>query len=224
MAKSISITKRSMITKANSTMVVSTSVAAFVVVFSLVASKTLMSQASYQNRVISGKKTALTQLKTDLNARDSLVASYKAFVGSSQNIIGGNPTGTGDNDGDNSKIVLDALPSSYDFPALAASLEKIVTAQNLQIVSISGTDQEVAQQANQTSPTPTPVAMPFELQVNGSYQSVQDLIDLFNNSIRPFQIQTVQLSGNDSTMTATITAQTFFQPAKSLNIRTEVVK
>src|ERR1700704_4051284 len=150
MAKTISITKRSMITKANSTMVLVTSVAAFVVVFSLVASRALMSQAGYQGRVISGKKTALTQIKTDLSARDSLVASYNTFVGTPQNIIGGDPAGTGDNSGDNAKIVLDALPSKYDFPAMTASLEKIINSQSLQILNITGTDEEVTQQANQS--------------------------------------------------------------------------
>lgn len=224
MAKMISLTKRSMISKANSTIVLATSIAAFVVVFSLVASKALLSQAGYQNRVISGKKTALAQIKTDLSARNSLVASYNTFVSSSPNIVGGDVTGTSDNSGDNAKIVLDALPSTYDFPALTASIEKLVNSQNMQILNMTGTDEEARQQANLSSPTPQPVPMPFQLEVSGSYQSVQNLIGLFDKSIRPFQIMTMQLNGNNSTMTMTITAQTFFQPGKSLNIRTEVVK
>jgi len=56
MARAISSTKRTLITKANSRMVVTTAVAAFVVIFSLVAAKALLSQATYQNRVISKKK------------------------------------------------------------------------------------------------------------------------------------------------------------------------
>lgn len=224
MAKTASFTKRTLITKANSTMVLATGIAAFVVVFSLVASKALISQASYQNRVISAKKTALKTLEDDLAARDSLVASYKNFVGTPQNVLGGNPEGSGDKDGDNAKIVLDALPSKYDFPALATSLEKLIEGQGLTILNITGTDEEITQSVNQNAAEPQPIAMPFQVQVSGSYESVQGLVDVFKRSIRPFQITKVELSGDEGSMTATIDAQTFYQPEKSLNIRSEVVQ
>lgn len=224
MPKTASFTKRALISKANSTIVISTAVAAFLFIFCAVASKTLISQASYQNRVISSKKKALATLKSDLSARNSLVSSYKSFVGTPQNVLGGNPDGSGDKDGDNAKIVLDALPSKYDFPALATSLEKLVQNQGLTVLGISGTDEEVTQAANQTSATPQPIAMPFQVQVSGSYDSIRALVNDFERSIRPFQIQKVELSGAEGSMTATIDAQTFYQPEKGLNIKTEVVK
>jgi hypothetical protein len=122
MAKTGSFTKRALISKANSTMVIATGIAAFVFVFSAVASKALFSQASYQNRVITQKKKALSTLNGDISAVSTLKSSYKSFIGTPRNVLGGNPTGTGDQDGDNAKIVLDALPSKYDFPALATSV------------------------------------------------------------------------------------------------------
>lgn len=223
MATTASFTKRSLITKANSTMVIATSVAAFLVVFCLIASKTLLSQAAYQNRVISGKKTALSQLKVDLSARDSLVSSYQTFVGGSQNVLGGSTTGTGQQDGNNAKLVLDALPSQYDFPALVTTLGQMLTTENLTILGISGTDESLTQQS-QSSADPSPVAMPFQVQVSGTYASIQNLIGLFEHSIRPFQIQTVQYSGNESNMSASISGQTFYQPAKSLTITKRTVQ
>lgn len=224
MAKTASFTKRALISKANSSIVIATSIAAFVVVFCGIATKTLISQASYQNRVISAKKKALATLQSDLNARDSLVSSYKTFVDTPQNVLGGSPTGTGDKDGDNAKIVLDALPSKYDFPALATSLEKLVKAQGLTIMSISGTDEELTQAANQTSADPQPVTMPFQIQVAGSYDAIKALVNDLERSVRPFQVNKVELSGNEGSMTAAIDAQTYYQPEKSLNIKTEVVK
>lgn len=224
MAKTASFTKRALISKASSTMVLATGVAAFVVVFSAIASKTLIGQAAYQNRVISAKKQALATLESDLKARDSLVNSYKSFVDTPQNVIGGSPEGTGDKDGDNAKIVLDALPSKYDFPALATSIEKLVTMQGLAIQSIAGTDDELTQAANQSSTSPQPIAMPFQVQVVGSYDSIKSFVNALERSIRPFQVLKVEVSGNEGSMTATIDAQTFYQPEKSLNIRTEVVQ
>ena len=224
MAKTASFTKRALIGKANSTIVIATAIAAFVVVFCAVASKALISQASYQNRVISAKKKALTTLQSDLNARDSLVSSYKTFVDTPQNVLGGNPEGTGGQDGDNAKIVLDSLPAQYDFPALATSLDILIQSQGLTILGISGTDDEVSQTANQLSADPQPIAMPFQIQVGGSYESIRGLVNVFERSIRPFQILKVEISGNEGSMTAIIDAQTYYQPEKSLNIKTEVVK
>ncbi|HSX16640.1 MAG TPA: type 4a pilus biogenesis protein PilO [Patescibacteria group bacterium] len=224
MARTTAFTKRSLISKANSAMVLATTIAAFVVVFTLVAGKSLVGQMGYQNRVIDAKKTALKHLKDDLNARNSLEQSYNSFTAENPNVLGGDSKATGDKNGDNAKIVLDALPSRYDFPALTTSLEKIINDQNLKIMSISGTDEEATQSANATSPNPQPIAMPFQIQVNGSYQSVQNLVDVMQRSIRPFQIQTLELSGDQSNMIARIAAQTYYQPEKNLNITSKVVK
>ncbi|HEY5806251.1 MAG TPA: hypothetical protein VIS56_02585 [Candidatus Saccharimonadales bacterium] len=224
MARTNSFTKRSLIGKANSAIVIACTAAAFVLVFALVAGKSLVSQLSYQNRVIDAKKTALKQLEADLAARDSLEQAYKVFVVQDPNALAGSVKGTGDKDGDNAKLVLDALPSKYDFPALTTSLEKVIIGQSLKIMGISGTDQEAIQESKQTSPDPQPVAMPFQVQVAGAYTSVQGLVDVLLRSIRPFQIQTIELSGSESSMTATISAQTFYQPEKSLEIKTEVVR
>ncbi|HEY1835614.1 MAG TPA: type 4a pilus biogenesis protein PilO [Candidatus Saccharimonadales bacterium] len=224
MAKLQLSTKRVLIDKTNSKIVVYTAIAAFMVVFTLVASKTLVSQAMYQNRVISAKKMAVSRLKTDIQQTSSLTTAYEAFVGTPQNVLGGNPTGTDAQDGNNAKIVLDALPSQYDFPAMASSLEKLLTGQKVQIQSITGTDDEVAQSADQSSSNPSPVAMPFQISVTGNYKAIQNVVAAFNASIRPFQIQTMQLSGNESNMTLTMSAQTFYQPQKTFNVSTKVVQ
>ncbi len=224
MARTTAFTKRSLISKANSTMVVATTAAAFILVFALVSGKALFSQMSYQNRVISAKKTALNRLNDDLSARDTLQSSYKNFVAQNPNVIGGSVSGTGQKDGDNAKVILDALPSKYDFPALIASIEKIINDQGLKIVSIAGTDQEATQAANATSPDPQAVAMPFQFQVSGSYQGVQNLVDAMLRSTRPIQIQTLELDGDANVLTVNIAAQTYYQPEKDLNITSKVVK
>jgi len=215
--------KQLLINKANSRIVAVTSGAAFIVVFCLMASYTLLGQLSYQNRVLGAKKTALKQLNEDISNTQSLVASYKAFVSTPQNVLGGDPNGTGGQDGDNAKLVLDALPSKYDFPALATSLEKVVTDDKVTIESMGGTDDEVAQ-AQSASSSPQPVEIPFELAVSGNYADIQKVVKDLDKSIRPFQIQTMQLTGSESKMTLNISALTYYQPEKTLKIRTEVVK
>ena len=223
-APAIVSTKRVLIDKANARIVVFVSVAAFILVFSLVATKTLVSQAAYQNRVISKKRAAVNQLKTDISATGQLKTAYQAFTGTTQNVLGGNPAGTGPKDGDNAKVVLDALPSSYDFPGLTTSLETLLGQQGVTIDSIAGTDDEVAQSGNQSSINPQPVQIPFTVVVEGNYDGVQNVIKAFESSIRPIQLQQIQIAGGKDKLTLTITAQTYYQPAKSLNIKKEVVK
>jgi hypothetical protein len=217
--------KRALIDKANSSLVIITGLAAFLTIFSLVASKTMFSQLTYQNRVLKEKHLTVTRLRSNIAAANQLETSYQAFTKTTTNVIAGDANGNGERDGNNAKIILDALPSNYDFPALATSLEKLTTGVNgLTINSIAGTDDEVAQSANASSTNPQAIPIPFTVVVTGNYQSIQELIGKFEHSIRPFQIQTMTLSGDQSSLSLTITAQTFYQPAKSLNIGTKVVK
>jgi hypothetical protein len=224
MAKGEISTKRLAIVKANARMVGIVAAASFVTVFCLVASKAVLSQNQYQARVISEKEKAHSQLQKNIKAFNDLAAHYKAWNATSTNVIGGVSTGTGDNDGTNAKIILDSLPSSYDFPALTASLEKILTDHGFK-GSISGTDDELSQQSNTASPNPTPVEIPFSFSVdNASYGSVNQLISLLEHSIRPIQVDSLDLSGGSSNMTVNVKAHTYYQPGKSLTITQKVVK
>ena len=206
-------------------MVATVAIAAFVTIFCLVAAQAIWSQNGYQSRVTAADEKAHQQLEKNIQAFGSLVTSYQAFNSTGNNVIGGLTSGTGDNDGDNSKIILDALPKTYDFPALTSSVEKILTARGLTISSITGTDDQLSQESNTTSPDPQPVSMPFSFSItNANYASVQQLITDLQNSIRPIQVDSLTLSGGTSNMTLTVNAHTYYQPAKSLGITKEVVQ
>ena len=216
--------KRQLIDKANQRVLVITSLAAFIVIFCLVASKTLFGQLLYQNRIVQAKKTTLSQLKKDFSAAKNLETAYQAYISTPQNVIGGNPSGSGPNDGDNGKIVLDALPGQYDFPALATSLTKLLSGQGVKIQSISGTDDEVAQSEQAQTATPQPVPIPFQVSANGNYQAIVNTAKTFEASIRPIQVQTITLSGDDANLNLTLAAQTYYQPQKTFNLSTKVIK
>jgi hypothetical protein len=225
MADDLISTKRLAISKANAQMVGVVAAAAFVTVFCLVASNAVFSQNRYQARVISAKEKAHKQLQDNINNYSDLATAYKAFDNASTNVIGGIKDGKGDNDGSNSKIILDALPSSYDFPALASSIEKVLADNNLKVTSITGTDDQLNQQNNTTSATPQPVSIPFTFTIsNASYASVNQLMTKLQQSIRPIQIDTLDASGSQNNMTVTISANTYYQPGKNVSITKKVIK
>jgi Tfp pilus assembly protein PilO len=216
--------KQTKIDKAYTTMLITIGLASFIVVFSLISSKVLFSQYGYQSRIITAKQAAVSQLKSDINSASALVSTYKEFVNQPVNILDNTATGSGQNNGNNAKIILDALPSQYDFPGLISSLDNILSNQGYTLTAISGTDQELTQQSPKVSTTPLPVQIPFEIVATGSYTSIQQLISTLQLSIRPIVIQQISLSGTDTTLTANITAFTFYQPAKTFSIGSEVVK
>lgn len=223
MARNFS-TKRLAIDKANATIVLAVGITVFLVVFSLVASKSLYSQMRYQNKVSSKKETALKILQTNLQTADQLTTAYQAFANETVNALGGNPKGDADRDGDNPRIVLDALPSKYDFPALTTSIEKLLKDNGFSITSITGNDDEIAQAAVASNDTPQPIEIPINLEVTTTDQRGKDLMQLFERSIRPIQVKKLVLQSQNGQLKLIITAKTYFQPEKSLNVKSEVVR
>ena len=207
-------TKHIAVDKANTLVIVSAAVAAAIVVFTFFAGKALVDKIAYQNEVLSKRNKANAQLEQNIDSINKLTASYIAFDSAPESVIG-----TPDK---NSKIILDALPSVYDFPALASSLDSIVKNAGLKVVSITGTDQE--ETAEKSSITPTPIAIPFEISASGSYESLQRLVADLERSIRPFKIAEVTISGKDSDLTIAIKGETYYQPKTEIGITEEVVK
>jgi hypothetical protein len=218
-------TKRIAISRAEAQMVIIVGVAAFVTVFSLVAAKAVWSQTRYQARVTSVSEKAHKQLQTNLSNYSNLVTSFNSFESTSTNVIGGNPAGSGQNDGDNATVIIHALPDKYDFPALTSTLEKILKGGGYGVSSITGTDDQLNQQKNISSPTPKPVSMPFSFTIsNTNYGAIQQLVSTLQASIRPIQIDSLTISGGASNMTLTVNAHTYYQPGKTVNITQQVVK
>lgn len=221
--------KHVQIDKANTLIVFLVSFAAFITVFSIFSTKALLEQRGYQSRVIKEKKVALTQLEKNLEAVKPLTDAYKKFAEQPVNAIGGSPIGIGNNDGDNAKIILDALPSKYDFPAVVSSIEKLITVTELDVKDprifflegIEGTDDEVNQQAITSNGL---IEIPFVATTGGNYLGAKEVVSRFERSIRPFQIDEITFTGGDTDMRLEIVGKTYYQPEKSLKTTTKDVK
>lgn len=223
--KDDSNTKKGAISRANAQMLIAVSLAALVSVFCLIAARAVWSLNSYQARIIDSKTEARNQLKENIKNYSQLAKSYKAFNSSATNYLGGTPGGGGDKDGTNAKIVLDALPPGYDFPALTSSIEKLVTDNGLKLSSITGSDDQINQQGNISSASPQKVAIPFSVTITGAnYGGVKQFMSALQLSIRPIVIESVEVNGGSNNMSVTINAHTYFQPAKNVSITKKVIK
>ncbi|NDC95877.1 hypothetical protein EB118_19990 [bacterium] len=215
--------KRLLIDKANASMLVFIGIATFLFVFAIFSSRSLLSQSSYQSKVIKEKQKAFNQLQKNIKNVDSLVASYGSFASEPQNVLGGNPSGSGPRDGDNPRIVLDALPSKYDFPGLISSIEKVLKDGGYKVESFGGTDDEINQQSAKVD-KPAPVEMAFPITVNTSFEGAQLFLTTLERSIRPIYVSKLTLTAAQGKIVMSVSAKTFYQPEKVLKITTKVVK
>ena len=215
--------KKMALTKANAQIVAVTAIAAFITVFSLVGANYLLGLRSYQAKIIAADHSADDNLKVDNIAKNKLVSAYEKFVDQNPNILGSNNQ-NGSYVYNNATIILDALPSTYDFPALTSSLQKLEQSiGGLNLSSIGGSDQS-ATVSNAPSSNPSPMPMPFTFSVSQTnYKSIQNLFSAMLSSIRPLQIDNIVISGADASMTLTVNAHTYFQPSKQFNITSETI-
>ena len=232
MAKSTQTSiKHAIIDKTNSTILIAVGVAVFVVIFCGFAVRSLVSQSLFNQRVISAKKEALSTLRANKLAVVELEESYKTFEGDAINIIGGSPTGSGPKDGDNATLVLDSLPSEYDYPGLSSTIEKVLVDGGYQIESIGGSelelfvdDQGLDDSTITSAAESVPVEIPYPFIISSTPDSVQNLLRLLENSIRPLYVETLTIEGSGANLSANIGLKTFYQPATGLEVTTKEIK
>ncbi len=192
----------------------------FLTLFFIFSINLLWNRYLYQQKVINLQNAALSNLNKDISVSNSLGHSFQNFIKPPVNIIGGSSSNANSiNGGDNSKIILDALPSSYDFPELVSSLQNLLTSQGVNINSITGIDQSNTT-LNQTNGVNT---IPFQISVDGNYTAIQQLINVMEKSIRPIDILKINISGDQTNLNVIISAQTFYQPSINFKILKETV-
>ena len=217
-------TKKQTIDKTNSFIITTIAVTCFIVIFTIVAGRALLIQRAYQARVISKKELARDTLKKNEDAVTQLKTQYQVFATENNNVIGGVAQGTGDRDGDNAKIILDALPSKYDFPALATSITKITQGKGFEFGGMVGKDDELAQISKSESITPVPISIPFDVQAKfNTIADIDKMLEIFENSIRPIKINSITLQATQGA-SMSVKAETYYQPTKKLGVTEEVVK
>lgn len=210
--------KRFMLDNDKTAIFIAVSISSAIVVAGLMFSKSLWSQGAYYSKVASQKEIAVKQLEDNKEAVDALKASYESFRNQDPNLIGGSRDGTGERDGDNAKIILDALPNKYDFPGLTSSIERLLAGYSIK--SITGFDDTITQK---TASPGTTVEIPFSVGITTNYESLKQLIDTFEKSIRPLHFTRIELRGNNSSLQTEMDLKTYYQPEKGLDIKVEEV-
>lgn len=210
MSKKVSVqtvSRREKIVKANSTVFVATAIAAVIVMFSLMSIRFLWQQKQYNDRVVTAKTQARDDLKQNLENIDKLAEQFPALEESSST---------------NSSTILHALPPTYDYPALATAIESL--AQTSGVTLSGGLGEDQSSTAQTSSSVSQPQEIPLDINVKGDYASVVKFITNLERSIRPISASAVTYTGGNTGLTAHISATTYYQPARNLDVLKEQIK
>jgi hypothetical protein len=214
--KAISV-KHLQLNKSQSSMLAIVIASIAICVFGLFGIKAMVEKGLYQRKALHARREVVATLKSNLTAANSLIAQYNVFQAQDPNILGGSITGTDNLDGDNARIVLDALPSTYDAPALATSLEKIMTVRGVTITSMKVTDDPTTYPDDpQAHPVSKDIGFSFEGSTN--YKGASDLLLDFERSIRAFDVNTLEITGSDESLRISLSMTTYLQSAKSIDL------
>lgn len=213
--------KYDIIDKDSTKILVTVGVTVFIVIFCLFAMKALVSQSSFNAKVISSKEKALKQIEGNRKAVEDLRVTYSSFVGQQQNILGGSSTGAGPIDGNNAQLVIDALPGKYDFPALSSSIEKILKDGGYIIDAIGGADEGTVETVVTSNGA---VEIPYAFSVSASVDNTKNLLDTLERSIRPIYVTDLSFQATDVGLRSTLGIKTFYAPEKVFEVKSKEIK
>lgn len=199
--KDVAATKREQTKKAGSTVFIVVAISSVIVMFSAISVRFLWQKKGYNDRVISAKTEARDGIRDNINNINKLSEQFSELESSAS----ANP-----------KTILHALPPAYDYAALATTMDYLASISGVKLSSGIGDD--ISATAASSSEVSEPVELPLNLNVTGSYESIKMFIENLENSIRPMHITAVTYSGSSESLDATVTASTYYQPARSLDV------
>lgn len=201
------VSRREQIKKAGGVVFIVAAFSAVIVMFCAISMKFLWEKKSYNDRVIGAKTKARDDIETNLSSLAKLSEQFPQLESSAST---------------NSKTILHALPPTYDYAALASSIDYLASISG--VSSNTSIGEDISASAINSAPISSPVELPLSLQVSGSYDSVKQYINNLERSIRPIHIKSVTYSGSNKTLDATITAVTYYQPSRSLDVEKKEIQ
>jgi len=199
--------RRQQIIQAGSTMFIALAIASVVVAFSAVCIRFLLQKKSYNDRVITAKTTARDDIKTNTTNVSKLSEQFPVLDSSTTT---------------NAKKILNALPPTYDYAALATSVEYLASQAGVQLVGAVG--QDGSSGSPKTATMPTPQEIPLSIEVRGNYVGIKTFIENLEKSTRPINVKSVDYSGSNNTLRAIVQGVTYYQPAQSFDAELKAIQ
>ncbi len=185
------------------------------------AGKYLLEKIIINTKVINKKLTAVRELDTKLSNAPKLIDEYRQL-------------------GAKETLIMNALPTTPEFPQIVAIMDAIGAASGVAIESVSPGQDGVAVVAPTSSDSsavvttdgteppkvgaPKPQEMAFSVEASGPYERIVSMLKAIEQSARPLRVTSVEFTGNSTDLSSTIQITTYYQDPSSIEDTTEEVK
>jgi len=222
----VAVRKRSQIAKANRTMFLWIAGASALVGTAAVVGIFLFQQLIYNEKVLAAKQEtastlkhnneAIGELKQEILVLDTNTDLAKAKANETDSAL---------------QVILDALPSEPNGLALGASLQnKLLTGipglQPIESLSVTpvATGEEAEGELDASAETSTSNAIEFTFTITGTEDALKQLLTNLERSIRTIKIVSLRFEAQkDGQFLMNVTAQAFYEPTRTIELRDEVV-
>lgn len=186
-----------------------------------VVAQFLVRQLMFNNQIYGALLTTNKTLEENIKTYDTLKSNIVKYVADSNlNALrkGENSTAL--------QVIIDALPTEENRSALATSMQSEVlgpTGVTIDSFSVMNSDAGTSSTTGAVKDTDA-VSFGFSFSITGSYVQVQQAIRNMERSIRPITIQSITIQGTSDKLSANISAVTYYQPAKDVQLKKGEVK
>lgn len=223
------VRKRQQIQDTNKQIFIWLAVAAVIVSVCLVALQFLLREFMFNQKIINKKSETNSTLVKNLSEAEKLRENVNALLAdeslNSLKYEASNTKTTALN------VVLDALPVEGDTTAFANSLQAVVLPRSG--VTISELNTSITQDGGASTVDPTaaavpatePSPLPFTAGFKGRYADAQRALDDMSRVIRPISLNKLTIRSTDKDiLQVSIGGMTYYMPARTVEVRTEVMK
>lgn len=224
---SAAVRKRTQIAQASRTMFIWIAIASVLVGAAVVVSIFLFQKITYNEKVLGAKKETVKILTNNLSVIEGLKTEIRALDANSALLS------VKANEGDETlQVVLDALPSEANSLALGASLQNKLLANvqgsfvldSLQVTPVSGVEAlETNSAVLDASAGAIDTTINFRFAVKGDQTALRQILENLERSIRTIAVTSASIEVQGSTLLLNIEGHAFYQPARVLELREEVV-
>ncbi len=168
---------------------------------SLFWGRSLIGHLLTNNKILSKKRAAEQQLSKNIKALSSLSSDYN-------------------NLGDNHDKILDALPTTSDFPSIVSMMENLSGDAGVGLLSVTPAEKGSTSVAKSSGPT----SYSFTATISGGYDSFKSFLHDIELSSRPLSITTMKINGNSALLNIDLTIKTYYQGPYNLTPKTVPLK
>ncbi len=224
--------KRAQIAKANRTMFLWIAVSSAIVGSAIVVSIFLGRQLIYTEKVLAEKANTVSALDHNIKVVPELREAIRVL--DTNEALGSVKVKESDQA---VQVILDALPSDANSLALGASFQqRLLTGVNgigietMQVDPVAGVESVTSGDTVDAAPTSdgaeaaSAYAITFRFTVNGNADSLKQVLQNLERSIRLIDITSLGIESGENTQQLTVTGRAYYEPAKVLELTDKVVK